>query len=142
MTSRTVTPLLCATMLILPAAVAGESKVDNHVKAFSNLLGKHPKMVIDLSAHSGEYCMNTWKVGGGHMTHYAIDPTKTREDVIEFVRVQSLGNSVSVSGMPKMPSKLGKMEPNVWYHLPAGAYEPHHGTRFSFDMIVRATDIQ
>ena len=48
-------------------------------------LQSHPEMVIDLTKTSGEYCINTWKVGGGHMTHYATDPSKTQEDLVDFV---------------------------------------------------------
>ncbi len=41
----------------------------------------HPEMVIDLSNRSGEYCMNTWKVGGSHMTRFRFDLLVTATNV-------------------------------------------------------------
>ena len=117
---------------------------DKASEAINNYLDTHPEMVIDFSTVSGEYCINTWRVGGGHMTHYAIDPSKTTEDVIDFVKAQTfIDAGVDVSKLPRLPNKLGAMENGQWYFLPEGAPEPHHGSKeFPAALIVRATDIQ
>ncbi len=106
-------------------------------------LQSHPEMVIDLTGVSGEYCINTWKVGGGHMTHYATDPSKTQEDLVDFVPADSMTSAgVNVSDLPRMPGELGAMEPNKWYYLPAGTYEPHHGRKMPMSLLIRATNIE
>ena len=110
----------------------------------SNMLDAHPEMVIDLTETSGEYCMNTWKVGGSHMTHYATDPSKSQEDVIDYIRLdkadEAFVKAMDVESLPKMPSELGAMEPNQWYFLPANAVDPHHGGSFPFAMLIRASN--
>ncbi|HSS62833.1 MAG TPA: hypothetical protein VLS27_00220, partial [Gammaproteobacteria bacterium] len=66
----------------------------------------------------------------------------TEEDMIDFVRVDSLGGTLDVDKLPRFPGGLGTMEPNKWYYLPAWHHEPHHGTRFPFPLLLRATNIQ
>ncbi len=125
-------------------AVAAErsERVQAEIDTISQYLDGHPEMAIDLREVSGEFCFNTWMVGGGHMTHYAVDPSSTLEDMIDFVRVDSLAGSLDVDKLPRFPGKLGAMEPNKWYYLPAWHHEPHHGTRFPFPLLLRATNIQ
>ena len=47
-------------------------------------------MALDFTHVSGEYCLNTWKAGGAHTAHYAVDPSRTQEDITEFVKASSL----------------------------------------------------
>ena len=106
-------------------------------------LQARPEMVLDFSKVSGEYCLNTWKAGGGHMTHFAIDLASTQEDVIDFVIADSLTQAgVDVASLPRFPGALGAMAPNTWYFLPAGELEPHHGGPFSVPLLIRASNIQ
>jgi hypothetical protein len=121
-----------------------ETAKDKASQAINQYLDTHPEMVIDFSGVSGEYCINTWKVGGGHMTHYAIDPSKTTEDVIDFVPAQTfIDAGIDITKLPRLPEKLGMMQDGQWYFLPKGAVEPHHGSKgFPAALIVRATDIQ
>ena len=106
-------------------------------------LQTHPEMALDFSEVSGEHCLNTWKAGGAQMVHFAIDPSATQEDVVEFVKADSLTSvGVDLASLPRMPAKLGAMEPGKWYYLPAGEPEPHHGTTFSFPLLIRASDLQ
>jgi hypothetical protein len=103
----------------------------------------HPQMALDFSEVSGEHCLNTWKAGGEQMVHFAVDPSATSEDVVEFVKADSLTSlGVDVANLPRMPAKLGAMEPGKWYYLPAGEPEPHHGTTFPFPLLLRASDLQ
>lgn len=128
------------------AATAG-SAVDTAAKAHAVIgtyLKTHPELVIDFSKISGEYCVNTWKANGARMTHYAIDPSKTTEDVVDFVKAQPLIDAgLDVTKLPQLPSTLGTMKNGQWYYLPKGAPDPHHGKKKSkFSALVRATNIQ
>ena len=135
--------LVCALSASVFAVAAERSeKVQAEIDTISQYLDSHPEMAIDFRDVSGEFCFNTWMVGGGHMTHYAVDPASTREDMIDFVRADSLGDGLDVDKLPRFPGKLGAMEPNNWYYLPAWQFEPHHGTRFPFALLLRATNIQ
>jgi hypothetical protein len=124
---------------------AGELS-NNAMKAHAvigNYLETHPEMIIDLADVSGEYCVNTWEVNGGHMTHYALDPSKTTEDIVDFVTAQSfIDSGIDVTKLPRMPSKLGAMENGQWYYLPEDAVGPHHGEALGLALLVRATEIQ
>lgn len=122
--------------------LAEKSRVQGEIDTIARLLDKHPEMVIDLTKESGEYCLNTWTVGGSHMTHYATEPTKTTEDVIDFVKADSFSGSINLDALPLLPKELGAMEPDKWYHLPAGSYDPHHNMTFPFALLVRATNVE
>ena len=129
------------------ASVATAHPTGKAAKAYAaigNYIDTHPEMIIDLADVSGEYCVNTWKVKGGHMTHYAIDPSKTTEDVIDFVKAQSFMDAgIDVTLLPRLPAKLGVMENGQWYYLPKGGAEPHHGWKAApLALIVRANNIQ
>ncbi len=77
------------------------------------------------------------------MAHYAIDPTKTNEDVIDFVAAKPLLDAgANFDGLPRFPGTLGSMQPNQWYFIPAGAFEPHHGTKFPMPMLMRASTVK
>ncbi len=127
------------------ATIGGtEDKAAKAQAAINAYIQTHPEMIIDFSKVSGEYCVNTWKVGGGHMTHYAIDPSKTTEDLIDFVKAQSfVDGGIDVTKLRRMPDTLGTMKNGQWYYLPKGAAEPHHGSKaFPLALIVRSSDIQ
>ena len=130
--------------LALSQGALAEAAKDKASATIDAYLQSHPEMVIDFSKTSGEYCINTWKVGGGHMTHYATDPSKTTEDVIDFVKAQSfIDAGIDVTTLPELPSELGAMENGQWYYLPKGGAEPHHGAKeFPIALMVRATEIQ
>ena len=119
------------------------AKVAGGLGTISGYLQSHPQMMLDFTQVSGEYCLNTWKAGGAQMTHYAVDPSKTQEDVIEFVKASSFSDAgVDVTGLPRMPGKLGAMEPGKWYLLPAGEIEPHHGGKFGVPLLIRASNLE
>ena len=116
------------------------------VGAELSTIAKHlqtrPKTAIDFSKVSGEYCFNAGLGKGGLMTHYAIDPAGTSEDVIDFVNAKPLVEArINVGDLPRFPGKLGGMTPNQWYFLPAGEFEPHHGKKFPIPMLIRASNL-
>ncbi|MCH7930311.1 MAG: hypothetical protein IIA01_07400 [Proteobacteria bacterium] len=135
-----------------PQIAAAQTAEDAHkqaaiVAAELGTIARHlqakPEMALDFSKVSGEYCLNTWKAGGGHMTHFAIDLASTQEDVIDFVIADSLTQAgVDVASLPRFPGGLGTMKPNTWYYLPAGELEPHHGKPFPVPLLIRASNIQ
>lgn len=136
-------PVIAMILVASPLVNAKErpDHVQAEIDAFARYLDSHPEMVIDLRKVSGEMCFNTWKVGGRHMTHYAVDPASTKEDVIDFVPADALSDVLDLEKLPRFPGELGAMVPNQWYYLPSGEREPHHGTRFPFPLLLRATNI-
>jgi hypothetical protein len=119
------------------------SKVAGELGTIAGYLQSHPEMALDFTQVSGEYCLNTWKAGGAHMSHFAVDPSKTQEDVIEFVKASSLTDAgIDVTGLPRMPGKLGAMETGKWYYLPADEFEPHHGGKFGVPLLIRASNLE
>ncbi len=92
-----------------------------------------------------------WSVGKGvhragwdkHHTHYAIDPTKTQEDLIDYIDARPLLEAgVNVEDLPRLPAELGKMIPGQWYIRPANEYDPHHGKAYDYPELMRASDLQ
>ena len=143
--------LIALTLFVFsfPQAIwAGEKKdqaaiVGAEITAFANQLSLRPQTAIDFSSVSGEYCFNLGLGKGANMTHYAIDPSKSVEDVIDFVNAEPLLKAgVNLDGLPKFPGKLGSMKPNQWYFLPARMFEPHHGKKFPMAMMVRASNVK
>lgn len=138
--------VLASAVSLVVANVAANELSDNAMKAnavIGNYLQTHPEMILDLAEVSGEYCVNTWEVGGGHMTHYALDPSKTTEDIVDFVTAQSfIDAGIDVTRFPLMPGELGTMKNGQWYYLPKDVAGPHHGMALGLALIVRATEIQ
>lgn len=141
---------LAAVSLSLPVAAQQTADVHERAAVVAGELGtiaehlrSKPQMALDFTDVSGEYCLNTWLAGGEQMLHFAVDPSGTQEDVIEFVEADSLASQgLNVEELPRMPDKLGAMKPGQWYYLPAGAPEPHHGTEFPFPLLLRASNLE
>ncbi len=127
------------------AAQAAEQAavVGAEISTFARHLQTRPQTALDFSDVSGEYCFNLGLGRGGHMTHYAIDPPSTQEDVIDFVHAGAFRQmGIDVEKLPRFPGELGAMEPRQWYFLPAGTHEPHHGRRFPFALLIRADNLE
>jgi hypothetical protein len=117
--------------------------VARELATIANQLGLRPETALDFTAVSGEYCFDAGLGKGAHMTHYAVDPTKTKEDVTDFVNAASLIKAgVNVESLPRFPGTIGSMTPNQWYFLPAGEMEPHHGKPFPFPLLMKASDLK
>lgn len=111
------------------------------ISAIANHLAHNPNAAIDFREVSGEMCFDVNMKNGGHMTHYAVDPTSTTEDVIDFVNAKQLVKSgMDVSVLPEFPGELGSMEDNTWYYLAAGELDPHHGVKWDFPVMLRASN--
>lgn len=129
-------------------AVGGEKRdqasiVAAEISTIANQLSLRPQTAIDFSKVSGEYCFDINLGEGGHMHHHAVDPTRTMEDVIDFLNAEPLIKAgLKVEGLPRFPGRLGSMTPNQWYFLPAGELEPHHGVKFPFPLLIKAVDLK
>jgi hypothetical protein len=116
--------------------------VGGELATLANQLHLRPETALDFTKVSGEYCFDVRLGEGGHMTHYATDPTKTQEAVIDFVNAAPLLKAgVKLDSLPRFPSRVGSMTPNQWYFLPAGELEPHHGIRFPFPLLIKANKL-
>jgi hypothetical protein len=127
---------------VASAAVRPHSSVvASTLSTIATHLSLNPATALDLSQVSGEYCFNAKLAQGGMMLHWAIDPTTTQEDVVSFYNAQPfLKAGLKVDKFTKFCGKLGCMEPNKWYFLPAMEPEPHHGVKFPFPLIIKAMD--
>ncbi len=148
MSKRVVTSITALLVVLFSAATtatAGDQgeTVGAEISTFAKHLALDPDMAIDLTGVSGAYCFNAGIGDGGHMTHYAVDPSQTQEDLIDFVNARSMIDAgiINVGKLPKHPGKLGAMEPNEWYYLHPGTFEPHHGRKFPFPLLIRATNL-
>lgn len=109
------------------------------VLAIARLLRANPAMAIDQTHTSGEYCL---KSGMGTMTHYASDPTGTREDIVyEFDAKALTAAGLDPRKLPALPA-LGKMEPGQWYFLPQGQVDPHHKHPMPGPTLLIAVDVR
>lgn len=119
------------------------AKVAKGVAAVANQLAIRPQTIIDFTAVSGEICFNHGLGKGANMTHFAIDPTRNQEDVIDFVNAKPLiAAGVNVDKLPLHPGTLGSMKPGQWYFLPAGQFEPHHGKKLPIPLMIRASNLE
>ena len=146
--------VVIALFISLPDGTADEAKkkpprgtdevVAGELATIANQLALNPKSAVDFTHVSGEYCFSAGVGKGGHMTHFATDPTKTQEDVIDFVNAKPLieAGVVNVEKLPRFPGTLGSMTPNQWYYLPAGEHDPHHGRSWPFPMMIKASNIK
>lgn len=117
--------------------------VGAELSTIANQLALRPETALDFSKVSGEYCFDVKLGEGGHMTHYAIDPTKTLEDVIDFVNAEPLIKAgVKLDSLPHFPGGLRSMTPNQWYFLSTGELEPHHGIKFPFSILIKANNLK
>src|SRR6266487_2232337 len=103
-------------------ALQGTSK--GEILAIARILRANPDVAIDRTAASGEYCFNS---GSGTMVHFATQPERTQEDVVyEFDASGLIAAGLDPARMQQLPER-GRMAPGMWYFLPKGQQDPHHG---------------
>jgi hypothetical protein len=126
----------------LIAAKPASNTQEKLKETIARAIALNPGIAIDFSDH-GEYCLNVNFDAGGKMTHFAADPTKTEEDVVDILDARPLMKAgLDPTKLPKLPG-FGKMKPYVWYHHPAGEPEPHHGgASFEFPLLLRASNVK
>jgi hypothetical protein len=118
-------------------ALQGTSK--GEILAIARILRANPGVAIDRTAASGEYCFNS---GPGTMVHFATQPERTQEDVVyEFDASGLIAAGLDPSRMQQLPER-GRMAPGMWYFLPKGQQDPHHGHAMSGPTIAIAANVK
>ncbi len=118
-------------------ALQGTSK--GEILAIARILRANPAVAIDKTAASGEYCFNS---GLGTMVHFATEPERTKEDVVyEFDASGLIGAGLDTTRLQQLPER-GQMTPGVWYFLPRGQQDPHHGHAMAGPTIAIALNVK
>ena len=118
-------------------ALQGTSK--GEILAIARILRAKPDIAIDQTSASGEYCFNS---GHGTMVHFATQPERTPEDVVyEFDASGLIAAGLDTSRMQQLPER-GQMTPGVWYFLPKGQPDPHHGHAMGGPTIAIAVNVK
>jgi len=118
-------------------ALQGASK--GEILAIARILRAKPDIAIDQTAASGEYCFNS---GHGTMVHFATQPERTQEDVLyEFDASGLIAAGLDPAHMKQLPER-GQMTPGVWYFLPKGQQDPHHGHAMGGPTIAIAVNVK
>ena len=118
-------------------ALQGAAK--REILAIARILRANPEIALDRTAAGGEFC---FKSGPGSMVHFAVHPERTREDVVyEFDASGLIAAGLDPARMKTLPA-LGQMAPGVWYFLPEGQLDPHHGHAMAGPTIALAVDVE
>src|SRR5262249_438575 len=118
-------------------ALEGTSK--GEILAIARILRANPKIAIDQTTASGEYCLNS---GLGTMVHFATQPERTPEDVVyEFDASGLIAAGLDPSPLQQLAER-GQMAPGVWYFLPKGQQDPHHAHAIPNPTIAIAVNIK
>ena len=122
-----------ADVLALQGTAKGE------ILAIAKILRAKPRLAVDQTAASGEYCFNS---GQGTMVHFATRPEETPEDVVyEFDASGLIAAGLDPSRLQQLPER-GRMSPGVWYFLPKGQQDPHHAHAMSAPTIAIAINVK
>jgi hypothetical protein len=118
-------------------ALQGTARAE--ILAIAKILRANPKIAIDQTAASGEYCFNS---GQGTMVHFATEPERTPEDVVyEFDASGLIASGLDPSRLQPLPAR-GQMKPGVWYFLPKGQQDPHHAHAMASPTIAIAVNVK
>jgi hypothetical protein len=118
-------------------ALQGTSK--GEILAIARILRAKPKVAVDQTTASGEYCFNS---GHGTMVHFATQPERTPEDVVyEFDASGLMAVGLDPARMQQLPER-GRMMPGVWYFLPKGQQDPHHAHAMANPTIAIAVNVK
>ena len=118
-------------------ALQGTSK--GEILAIARILRANPAVAIDKTSGSGEYCFNS---GLGTMVHFATEPERTKEDVVyEFDASELIAAGLDTTRLQQLPER-GQMTPGVWYFLPKGQQDPHHGHAMAGPTIAIALNVK
>jgi hypothetical protein len=109
------------------------------ILVIAKILRAKPEVAIDTTAASGEYCFNS---GLGTMVHFATQPERTSEDVVyEFDAAGLIAAGLDPSRLQQLPQR-DHMKPGVWYFLPKGQQDPHHGHAMANPTIAIAINVE
>ena len=119
--------------------LALEGTAKGEILAIAKILRAKPRIAVDQTAASGEYCFNS---GLGTMVHFATQPEGTAEDIVyEFDASGLIAAGLDPSRLQQLPER-GQMTPGVWYFLPKGQQDPHHARALSASTIAIAINVK
>ena len=119
--------------------LALQDTAKGEILAIAKILRAKPRMAVDQTAASGEYCFNS---GLGTMVHFATQLEGTAEDVVyEFDASGLIAAGLDSSRLQQLPER-GRMTPGVWYFLPKGQQDPHHARAMSAPTIAIAINVK
>jgi len=122
-----------ADVLALQGTAKGE------ILTIARILRASPKIAIDQTSASGEYCFNS---GLGTMVHFATQPERTPEDIVyEFDASGLIAAGLDPSRLQQLPER-GQMTPGVWYFLPKGQPDPHHAHAMASPTLAIAINVK
>jgi len=111
----------------------------SEILAIARLLRANPKIAVDQTSASGEYCFNS---GLGTMVHFTTQPESTSEDVVyEFDASGLVAAGLNPSHLQPLPER-GRMTLGVWYFLPKGQQDPHHAHAMANPTIAIAVNVK
>jgi len=110
------------------------------IQAMAAVLAARPSSAMDFSQQSGEMCFNP---APGNMVHYAVDPSRTTEDVIYMLSAQPfIDHGLQVSTFPRLPAENGAMQSGQWYYYDGTTVEPHHGRSLKAPYLIMSVDVK
>jgi hypothetical protein len=116
-----------------------EGTAKGEILAIARILRAKPRIAVDQTAASGEYCFNS---GQGTMVHFTTKPEGTAEDVVyEFDASGLIAAGLDPSRLKQLPER-GQMTPGVWYFLPKGQHDPHHAHAMAAPTIAIAVNVK
>ena len=119
--------------------LALEGTAKGEILVIAKILRAKPRIAVDQTAASGEYCFNS---GQGTMVHFATQPEGTAEDIVyEFDASSLIAAGLDPSRLQQLPER-GQMTPGVWYFLPKGQQDPHHARAMSAPTIAIAINVK
>jgi hypothetical protein len=119
--------------------LALEGTAKGEILAIARILRAKPRIAVDQTAASGEYCLNS---GQGTMVHFATQLEGTAEDVVyEFDASGLIAAGLDPSRLQQLPER-GRMTPGVWYFLPKGQQDPHHAHAMANPTIAIAINVK
>ena len=122
-----------ADVLTLQGTAKGE------ILTIARILRANPKVAVDQTAASGEYCFNS---GQGTMVHFATQLERTPEDIVYELDASSLiAAGLDPTRLQPLPER-GQMTPGVWYFLSKGQHDPHHAHAMPNPTIAIAVNIK
>ena len=122
-----------------PAEIEEAARLQGFNVGYEEILRANPKVAVDQTAASGEYCFNS---GQGTMVHFATQLERTPEDIVyEFDASGLIAAGLDPSRLQQLPER-GQMTPGVWYFLPKGQQDPHHAHALANPTIAIAVNVK
>ena len=119
--------------------LALQDAAKREILAIARILRANPEIALDRTAAGGEYC---FKSSTGAMVHFSAHPERTSEDVVYELDASGLiAAGLDPARLQQLPD-LGQMTSGVWYFLPKGRVDPHHGHAMTGPVVAIAFNVE